>query len=592
MIEKQVKTMITQLTLRMRDESKMHIQNHKSFFIFPIQLNLKLKFILLLSAIIIVSINPAVSAEFAKAEKHIMHNEAAIPDRVAFKFKPRSSREILEASEPEKLAPERMIQKEIEVLIPVFDPNIPESDHLKEQRGIWAELRRVEAVVFANEMKKELEIMDEFSAVRIIPNFEDMKHHQDLKDMMKKNNRAVETLESVGMVGDLYVIGKIIRSNGESIEINISVAGIDGSEWLNRNYKNNVSERFYHGMRNQGRNPYNPAFEKAAADIVEVLKSKSPKYLENLNILGKVVFAYSMSGEYFEDFLGFQGNHVKLLRIPADDDAMYKRALRVQIEDQLFIDNMQQSYKDFNKKTEVSYRTWQEKALAIRKVMHEAEAEAARKRAEVQAEAKIMKEHAEKMREREQAKADKMEQEAEEEYDRVMEEVERRNKISSFNTIIVALSGTFISYQGAREGNEELARIGNQTTYQGMMDHAQVLSKNQQIASEAERITRNIYREAAEKAERAEVRMENQLMEIDRDLQRILNDKAIFGEADFHRQTLMDLGESTDLEVQPHVIKYEGQVIKLTGSAAEQFLEWRRKLRDIYNAEKTPDRGL
>ena len=555
-------------------------------------MNLKLKFALLLSVIIIVSINQAASADFTKADKQIIHNEAAVPDRVAFKFRPRSSKEILEASEPEKLAPERMIQKEIEVLIPVFDPNIPESDHLREQRGIWAELRRVEAVVFANEMKKELEIMDEFSAVRIIPNFEDMEHHQDLRDMIKKNSRAIEILESVGVVGDLYVMGKIVRSNGESIEINISVVGIDGSEWLNRNYKNDVSERFYHGMRNQGRNPYNPAFEKAAADIVAVLKSKSPKYLENLNILGKVVFAYSMSSDYFENFLGFEGNHVKLLRIPSDSDTMYKRALRVQIEDQLFVDNMQQSYKNFSKKTEVSYRTWQEKALAIRKVMHEAAAEAARKRAEVQAEAKIMKEHAEKMREREQTKAEKMEREAEEEYDRVMEEVERRNKISSFNTILVALSGTFISYQGAREGNEKLARIGNQTTNRGIMEHAQVLSKNQQIASEAERITRNIYREAAERAERAEVRMETQLMEIDRDLQRILNDKAIFGEADFHRQTLMDLGESTDLEVQPHVMEYEGQVIELTGSAAEQYYEWSIKLRDIYNAERTPDRGL
>jgi hypothetical protein len=56
-------------------------------------------------------------------------------------------------------------------------------------------------------------------------------------------------------------------------------------------------------------------------------------------------------------------------------------------------------------------------------------------------------------------------------------------------------------------------------------------------------------------------------------------------EADMHKESIRELGESFDSEVEPLVVEVEGQTRRLTGSAEERFREWRRILREIYAAE-------
>lgn len=56
-------------------------------------------------------------------------------------------------------------------------------------------------------------------------------------------------------------------------------------------------------------------------------------------------------------------------------------------------------------------------------------------------------------------------------------------------------------------------------------------------------------------------------------------------EANAHRDSLEELGESFDSEAEPLVIEVEGQTRRLTGSAEEKYREWRRLLREIYSQE-------
>jgi len=60
-------------------------------------------------------------------------------------------------------------------------------------------------------------------------------------------------------------------------------------------------------------------------------------------------------------------------------------------------------------------------------------------------------------------------------------------------------------------------------------------------------------------------------------------------EARFHRDALDELGQSIDGEMAPQVVKFEKTTKKLTGSAAEQFAQWRAFLKTIYAQEYTPD---
>jgi hypothetical protein len=56
-------------------------------------------------------------------------------------------------------------------------------------------------------------------------------------------------------------------------------------------------------------------------------------------------------------------------------------------------------------------------------------------------------------------------------------------------------------------------------------------------------------------------------------------------EADIHAEAVRELGTSFEEEIAPQVVEVEGQTLKLTGTASEQYAKWREILRQIYYAE-------
>jgi hypothetical protein len=65
-------------------------------------------------------------------------------------------------------------------------------------------------------------------------------------------------------------------------------------------------------------------------------------------------------------------------------------------------------------------------------------------------------------------------------------------------------------------------------------------------------------------------------------------------EAKMHANSLQQLAQSFQAEVQPMVVEVEGRTLQLTGTAEEQFHEWRRLLKELYENETglavgTPD---
>ena len=46
-----------------------------------------------------------------------------------------------------------------------------------------------------------------------------------------------------------------------------------------------------------------------------------------------------------------------------------------------------------------------------------------------------------------------------------------------------------------------------------------------------------------------------------------------------------ELGESFTDDIEPTVIKVEGEVVKLTGSAEEKYQQWRDIMKELYKVE-------
>lgn len=228
----------------------------------------------------------------------------------------------------------------LDVIVPVFDPNIPEKD----KDDVWPEVRRAEANRFALMMKQALERSKAFGAVRVTP-------------------------DDSGF-GELYVHGKIIRANGEDIRLQITVNDIRGKKktWIkNKKYKHRVQESFHKSPRTKGTDSYAPIFDVIAQDIVKALSKKKAKDLNKLPAITEMRFANMFGSDYFGKYLKAKRGSYKLVSLPDENDEIYAKIRAMRIQEQLFVDQLQPHYEDFSTRMNPHYLAWQEHALPIAK---------------------------------------------------------------------------------------------------------------------------------------------------------------------------------------------------------------------------------
>ena len=245
----------------------------------------------------------------------------------------------------------------LDVIIPIFDPGLPEKTEETETatEGVWPELRRAEANRFAYLLKQAMDETKAFGAVRVTPD---------------------QTA-----TGDIYVLGKILESNGEDVEIQVQVVDISGESWLTRNFDHEVPEKFHSDIRNEGIDPYAPVFEKTANRIALELEDKKELDLQRLSQLTELRFGANMNEEAFIDHLELNDGQAKLVSYPSEDDPMLTRTRSIRVRDQLFIDGLQDHYRSFSSQMEASYRIWQEQSLAEISAQREANQEATKQAA-------------------------------------------------------------------------------------------------------------------------------------------------------------------------------------------------------------------
>jgi hypothetical protein len=239
----------------------------------------------------------------------------------------------------------------LDVIIPVFDPGLPEKTEDYEKEGIWPELRRAESTRFAYKLKEALDKTEQFGAVRVTPD---------------KN-----------ATGDLYVLGKIKKSNGQDVEMALNVVDISGKEWIDDSFSHEVPDIFHNDLRNKGKDPYDPMFDEAAQKIVDQLKYHGAKDLEDIQYLTNLRFGANFSEEAFMQHMKLEGDEVKLVSKFNENDPMYRRIQAIRTRDQLFVDGLQANYAQFSETMNESYLMWQEQSQLEMKAEHEAKMKAA-----------------------------------------------------------------------------------------------------------------------------------------------------------------------------------------------------------------------
>ena len=240
----------------------------------------------------------------------------------------------------------------LDVAVPTFEPGFPMTKNGKDidygkldEEGIWPQLRRTEAKLFALETKNALEKTAAFSSVRVVPN---------------ANTSA-----------DIFVLGRILQSTSEEVGMELTVVSAAGQVLGTKAFDHTVDENFFKDQRNTGKNPYQPMYDRGRDYVLRLLSKLSEQKKQEIKDIATVRYARYYSPEAYSGYIstevkrksGQSYYEFTLNGMPSEDDVNFKRIKDLQAQEMLFVDRLQDNYDTFYAETNEAYRTWQEETL-------------------------------------------------------------------------------------------------------------------------------------------------------------------------------------------------------------------------------------
>lgn len=246
---------------------------------------------------------------------------------------------------PEQLGQALAEHELLDVGVAVFDPNIPETyDELVEQI-VQADIRQAESNYMPYFAKNLLQSTGNWGAVRVIP----------------RPTHAV----------DVVVSGKILHSNGESLELEATVTDATGRTWFSKRYEALASKYAYESGVPASIDPFQTVYKSLADDMLAYRKALSADDVATIRATAKMKFARDFVPDAFDDYVAeSRGGRFELRRLPAEDDPNIARVQRVREREYLFIDTLDEYYENFQRSIYPAYQSWRkatyEEAIAYK----------------------------------------------------------------------------------------------------------------------------------------------------------------------------------------------------------------------------------
>jgi hypothetical protein len=215
----------------------------------------------------------------------------------------------------------------------VFDPGIPTDASTHSKLGIFPEIRKSEAKYMPVVLREALVDSGEWGAVRVFP----------------------EMLES----SELLVTGSILHSDGQHLELQILANDATGVTWLDKAYSGVTTPADY-PVKVPG-DPYIEIYRDIANDLLQVRRQKSAKELAAIREVALMRYAGELAPEAFGSYISQSPEGVyQLLRLPAMDDPMLARVIRIRNQEYLFIDTVDEQYLRLSEEMAPTYNLWRQ----------------------------------------------------------------------------------------------------------------------------------------------------------------------------------------------------------------------------------------
>jgi len=243
----------------------------------------------------------------------------------------------------------------LDVGISVFDENVPDDYDQRIEEMIMPEVRRAESQYIPYFAKNLLQSTGNWGAVRVVP----------------RPTHAV----------DVIVSGKILRSNGESMALEVTVQDATGQLWFRKEYEALASKYAYEQDIPQNIDAFQAVYKALANDMLAYRERLTTEDIQRIRGTAELKFARDFSTDAFADHVQeVAPNQFEIMRLPADNDPMLARVRKIREREYLFIDTLDEYYTNFHRQMYPAYQDWRsasyEQAIAYQELKNQSTARA------------------------------------------------------------------------------------------------------------------------------------------------------------------------------------------------------------------------
>jgi hypothetical protein len=204
-----------------------------------------------------------------------------------------------------------------------------------------------------------------------------MPYH--LKNTLQQSGHwgAIQVIPAETNSVDLLVRGKILESNGQKLVLEIDVADATGKRWFKRTYSAEVSESSYSGTKLGEKDAYQDLYNAIANDMAKYKSELSAVEIKTIRTVSKLKFAREFAPDAFKEYLARdkEGRFI-IKRLPADNDPMMERLLKIREREYMYVDTLNRQYDGFYHKMWPSYENWRQLNLTEREAIEKIKREA------------------------------------------------------------------------------------------------------------------------------------------------------------------------------------------------------------------------
>jgi hypothetical protein len=221
----------------------------------------------------------------------------------------------------------------LNVSISIFDPGIPPDASTHRRLQVFPKIRGIESLILPFVLRESLAESNQWGAVRVVP----------------EPDPAAE----------LFISGKILRSDGETLELQLHAIDASGVIWLDKAYSGKAEPGQDLNEVDAGARAYKGLFEEVAQDLRQFREPLDDKALKTIAEISMLRYAAQLAPSAFGDFFhtAEDGTYV-IDRLPAQNDPMLERIQRIRGVEYVMTDAVDEKFEQLHGEIASTYDIW------------------------------------------------------------------------------------------------------------------------------------------------------------------------------------------------------------------------------------------